>query len=65
MIARRVLAGVFTVLMSFWLGRNYFFGVEPDLKKCAGLWILCLGSTMIMDGVTSGRMERATSQRKD
>lgn len=65
-VARRILAGVYVVLMSFWLGRNYFFGVVADFQTCARLWALCFLPTVIMDHYASKHRGRLNSwQRND
>jgi hypothetical protein len=65
-IARRGLAAVYIVLMSFWLGRNYFFGVVADFQTCARLWALCFLPTVIMDHYASKHRDRLNSwQRND
>ena len=61
-VARRVLATVYIVLISFWLGRNYFFGVEVDWQTCARLFAFCFLPTLIMDAIASRQRQQ---QRND
>jgi len=60
----KILAGIYIPLMGFWLLRNYFFGVEVNWLHCAQLFVLCLGITIIIDGVIIGRWERNEWQRQ-
>jgi len=59
----KILAAIYIVLMGFWLGRDYFFGVEVNWRLCAQCFILCLGITLLFDGVSIRRLEIQAWQR--
>ena len=63
-ITTKILAGVYIPLMGFWLVLDYFFGVEVNWRHCAQCFVLCLGLTLIIDGVIINRLERNAWQRQ-